>query len=307
MKRLGGRWRPILAPSVAEEARDLVARAQAALGDAHRLGAERQLVQLYDVIVPPLDDWALCKSADAHSVLPALLELWQELPDIDPERESIEELLLWNAGHSDESALPAIATSPAQSEAERAAQRDWLTRALHEASSPRSSWWRRLIRRAQGPLGDCAQITLQRGNTIVLERPPSPSESPRNALATTELGTFQAADRLTLRWQVAVPGRVLILHAVGDEQNADLDQLLPTPESDAQSEGVPRRAQEVVELVGELAETSQTAGRQHSLLLIWGPEMLPGTWGHDVLSRRCVPVGSRVWRYSYSVSSGVEV
>lgn len=301
MKRLGSRWRPLLAPPVAELARDLVARAQAALSDQHRSGAERQLLQLYDIAVPPLDDWALSKSADAHSVAPALVDLWYELPDVDAERESVEELLLWNAGHRDESVLPPAAMAPAQSESERASQRDWLQRALREAPEPRSSWWRRLIRRAQGPLGDCAQITLQRGNTIVLERSPAPNGSSVDPEATTALGPFQTGDRLTLRWQVALPGRVLILHAVGDEESADLDQLLPAPESDSRSEGVPRRSQEIVELVGELTEARSRTGTQHSLLLIWGPEMLPGTWGQDVLTRRCVPVGSRVWRYSYSV------
>lgn len=302
MKRLGPRFRPLLGPDAAETARDLVARAQAALDDSHRAGAERHILQLYDLLIPAIDTWALQKSTDAQSVAPALLSLWHELPDIDAERESVEELLLWNAGHLDIEALPAHAASPASDEAERTTQRNWLAQSLQEASLPRSQWWRRLTRRALGPLSDCAHITVQRQATVVLERGPEPSAvQPHEAVATTSLGVLHAGDRLTLRWPVRVPGRVLVLHALGDDTSAELDQVLPDPQGDA-SEGVPRRAQEVVEVIGEVAATPHTRGDQeHSLILIWGPEMLPGTWGHEVLVRRCVPAGSRVWRYSYSV------
>ncbi len=301
MKRLGSRWRPLASAEVAELARDLVARAQAALSDDHRAGAERQILQVYDLLVPILDGWALQKSADAHSVAPALLALWSELPDIDAERESVEELLLWNAGHSEPLGLPPQATSPAEEDGERAAQRDWLAQALHDAPTPRSHWWRQLVRRAQGPLDDCAHITVQRQARVVLERPPEPGK-PTTSLATTALGCLQPADRVTLRWPLHVPGRVLVLHALGDDATAELTQVLPDPEGGL-SEGVPRRAQEVVEVLGEVAATATTSGgREHSLVLIWGPEMLPGAWGQEVISRRCVPVGSRVWRYTYSVS-----
>ncbi|MBL9006145.1 MAG: hypothetical protein JNJ46_17970 [Myxococcales bacterium] len=304
MKRLGSRWRPLAPADVAEAARDLVARAQAALSDEYRAGAERQILQLYDLLIPTLDKWALSKSADAHSATPALLDLWHELADIDAERESIEELLLWNAGHRDGTGLPALATSPAEDDAQQAAQRDWLAQALKEAPLPCSHWWRQLVRRAQGSLDDCAHITVQREASVVVERPP-PTHSitgPQpGGLATTSLGALQSGDRLTLRWPLRLPGRVLVLHALGDERDAELTQVLPAPDGDA-SEGVPRRAHEVVEVVGEVLPSSAPQdGQEHSLILIWGPEMLPAAWGQEVISRRCVPVGSRVWRYTYSV------
>lgn len=315
MRRLGSRWRPVVSADIAEQARDLIVRAQAALSDDHVLGAQRQLLLLYDLLVPPLDAWALGRSADATSVTPGLLGLWGDLPDIDAERESIEELLVWHTGYCDLSVLPAVATQPvlvrpdaASTDDESAAQRRWLQDALVQAETPQTHWWRRFSRRAQGPLGDCAHISLQRGLTIVSERAPAArgGADPEGASpgggdldATTSLGTLQAGDRLTLRWTVVLPGRVLVLHAIGDAGAADLSLLLPGP--DGVEEAV-RRAHELVEVVGEVEPaTSEQGGCEHSLILVWGPEMLPPGWGNEVLTRRCVPVGTRLWRYVYAV------
>ncbi len=307
MRRLGPRWRPLCEPLVAEEARDLIARAQAALSDDHRAGAERQILRLYDLLVPAIDDWALSKSADAESVTPALLALWHELPDIDAERESIEELLLWHAANAAETpavASPdALASAPAQEDTDRAAQRSWLEQALKSAALPASQWWRRLTRRAQGPLSDCAHLTLQRRSQVLWERPPPSAPAPGEATeATTHLGVLQPGDRLTLRFAVPAPGRVLVLHALGDRQSADLEQILPAPD-DNEGEGVPRRAHEHIEVVGEIeTAVASGGGREHCLILLWGPEQLPATWGSELLSRRSVPTGSRLFRYCYDVA-----
>lgn len=307
MRRLGPRWRPLCEPLVAEEARDLIARAQAALSDDHRAGAERQILRLYDLLVPAIDDWALSKSADAESVTPGLLALWLELPDIDAERESVEELLLWHAAHAAgtqaDASPDAVAMAPAQADAERAAQRSWLEHALKNATLPTSQWWRRLTRRAQGPLSDCAHLTLQRHSQVLWERPPPTAQTPGDAAeATTHLGVLQPGDRLTLRFAVPAPGRVLVLHALGDRRSADLAQILPTPD-DSGGEGVPRRAHELVEVVGEIeAAVASGGGREHSLILLWGPEQLPASWGSELLSRRSVPTGSRLFRYCYDVA-----
>ena len=307
MRRLGPRWRPLCEPLIAEEARDLIARAQAALSDDHRAGAERQILRLYDLLVPAIDDWALSKSADAESVTPALLALWHELPDIDAERESIEELLLWHAAHTAETPASvsdeALATAPAQEDAARAAQRSWLEHALKNTSLPASQWWRRLTRRAQGPLSDCAHLTLQRHSQVLWERPPPSAQAPGEATeATAHLGVLQPGDRLTLRFSVPAPGRVLVLHALGDRQSSDLEQILPAP-NDSEGEGVPRRAHELIEVVGEIeTAVASGGGREHSLILLWGPEQLPASWGSELLSRRSVPTGSRLYRYCYDVA-----
>jgi hypothetical protein len=304
VRRLGSRWRPLCDPLTAEAARDLIARAQAALSDDHRAGAERQLLRLYDLLVPVLDEWALSKSADAESATPGLLDLWLELPDIDAERESIEELLLWYAAHRSEAGGTQAAIAPAQDEAERSAQRGWLEQALRAAERPTSQWWRRLTRRAAGSLQDCAHLTVQRGAQVVWERPPPPGPKVGNAAeATTQLPTLQPGDRLTLRFAVPAPGRVLVLHALGDVRGADLEQVLPAPEEDRDGEGVPRRAHELIEVVGEIAAAVATGGGdEHSLILLWGPEQLPPSWGHEVLARRSVPTGCRLYRYCYSVA-----
>lgn len=303
MRRLGSRWRPLCEPLVAEEARDLIVRAQAALGDDHRAGAERQLLRLYDLLVPRIDEWALHKSADAESVAPALLDLWEELPDIDAERESIEELLLWHAAHGHHDPAEPAAIAPAQEEAERSAQREWLEQSLRAARLPASQWWRRLTRRAQGPLADCAHFTLQRGSQVLWERPPPTlAKASDPAEATARLQDVQPGDRLTLRFPVPAPGRVLVLHALGDVESAELEQILPAPDEDSDGEGVPRRAHELIEVAGEIAAAhSSQGGTEHSLILLWGPEQLPASWGQEVLTRRSVPTGCRLFRYCYQV------
>ena len=112
----------------------------------------------------------------------------------------------------------------------------------------------------------------------------------------TDLGEFQAGDRLTLQWQNPLPGQVAVLHAVGDEQQAELSVLVPQLES----ESVPRRHHEIIEVVGEL---SHVPAAFHALLILWVPELVPPRWVSEVLVRHSLPPDARVWRYRYEVAA----
>lgn len=285
MRRLGARWRPVAPEAAAEAARDCVSRAQAALSDDHRPGAERQLLGLLPLLVPAIDSWAAAEAGDADerpvSAAAGLLGLWDELPDIDVERESIEELLIWHAAHAE--------PSQPLGEAE-------LRAALAAASLPRPDWWRRLARRAPSGLGDRGHLIVQRGAQIVLERPPPDQESATDY--TTELGKLTHGDRLTLRWPMPMPGQVAVLHAAAGASpgEASLSVLLPQDPS----EMIPRRAGEVIEVVGEVAPVPE--GPEHGLVVLWGPELLPPTWADDAVRRGRLPPDVRPWRYRYHVS-----
>ncbi len=305
MRRLHSGWRPIVSSAVAEQARDCVARAQAALLDEHDSGALRQILCLHDLLVPPLDAWVRSQAAKsgqddgqavAMSAALGLFGLWNELPDIDVERESIEELLVFHAAHVDSSFFPdgqGTALVPEQLEA-----------ALRKLPRPRSRFWRRLARRASGSLGDRGYITVQRGSTVVLERPPALSGSEPAAAESgneessdycSDLGELRAGDRLTLRFAMPLPGQLAVLHAAGDGYEAELALLLPQ----SVSEAVVRRHQEIVEVAGEIFAVPHCP--EHGLCVLWGPELLPPSWGREVVLRRQVPPQARVFLYRYTV------
>jgi len=300
VRRLGARWRAVAPSQTAEAARDAVSRAQAALSDDHRKGAERQLLGLLDELVPAIDSWA-ARAAGAVEERPlsaaaGIVGMWGELCDIDVERESMEELLIWHAAHAD--AALAAALSGCTSAAELA---DGVAASMAAAPLPRPDWWRRLARRAPSGLGDRGHLSVQRGSAIVLERPP-PAEAEGVTSAagdySTNLGELVHGDRLTLRWPLPMPGQVAVLHAAAGEAagEASLSVLLPEDPSEMLS----RRAGEVVEVVGEVARVSE--GPEHGLVVLWGPELLPPTWAHDAVRRGRLPPDVRPWLYRYRVS-----
>jgi hypothetical protein len=280
----------------------LVARAQAALADEHLGGALRQVLDLYDLLVPPLDAWVKRQSGAAAqmgedaapmSAAIGLIGLWSELPDIDVERESIEELLVFYAAHADPASAPVNFSTPISTRQELAA-------ALALLPPPRSRFFSRFARRATGSLGDRGHITVQRGAQVVLERPPpvEPAAQPKGGIEASfcsELGPLCEGDRLTLRWVMPLPGNLAVVHAVGDGPEAELSLLLP---QDA-SEAVTRRHHEVVEVVGELSVVPNCP--EHGLVVIFGPELLPASWAKEMVARRSVPPQSRVFFYRYTV------
>lgn len=298
MKRLAADLRTFLPREIAESARDCVARGQAALLDDHVSGAQRQLLCLYDLLIPRLDAWIKKEMQDRGeqgipvSAAVGLLGLWEELLDIDVEHESIEERVVFFAAQADPSALPV-----------ELATKEELRQILAQAPRPRSRFLRRLCRRAQGSFGDRAHITVSRGKEIVLERPPQMNGAPpaweAGALFewTTNLGALYKGDRLTLRWPMPLPGQVAVLHAVGDGYDAELSLLLPQNPSEA----VVRRQDEVVEVVGELSDVD--GAPEHAIFLLWVPELLPPTWPVEVLARRRVPQEARLYFYRYTVNA----
>ena len=70
---------------------------------------------------------------------------------------------------------------------------------------------------------------------------------------------------------------------------------------------VTRRQHEVVEVVGELSAPPGAPGSpgptaaEHSLIVLWAPEVMPSRFALDVVERRRVPPDARLWRYVYSV------
>jgi hypothetical protein len=309
VRRLAAGWQPVLPVAASEAARDCLTRAQSALLDEHPAGALRQLLALFDLLVPPIDSWALGQAArlspDDGAPLPVacgLLGLWDELLDIEVERESAEELLTWHAAN----ALPDARTaawvavdSPAAASSLRGELATLLEQQLATLGPPRSDWWRRLARRAVGGLDERGHITVQRGATVVDERQPTRGPAGlAEAGWVSELGELAPGDRLILRWSMPLPGQVAILHAVGSQAVATLDLLLPQ----SASEAVPRRAHELIEVAGEVAAVADQP--EHSLVVIWAPELLPPSWSTEVLGRRRVPPESRLWRYRYRVGDG---
>jgi hypothetical protein len=321
--------RPWISAELAESARDAVARSQSALADDHLDGALRHFLSLYDLLVPPLDARMrqLCekRSFPSHDgdgeapVIPlsaavGLTGLWAELPDIDVEREAIEDLLVLFAGRSD---------APDDDAADLTKEK--LEAVLRAAPRPRAELWRRFMRLCSGPLGDLCHVTVQRGDKIVLERPPAGRFHAASASAdgdpaapvqgdgfSTQLGDFFGGDRLTLRLAAPRPGKVAILHfqeAVDGDDVAPLTLLLPQDPGEAAS----RRMGELVEIVGELstpkghpAPPARDDGKHgpeaHSLIVLFGPELLPPSWAEEVVARRRVPKETRLWRYAYKVA-----
>lgn len=304
MSRLAAGWRPVLPPQLADAAADCVVRAQAALLDEHVEGALRQMLELYDLLVPPLDAamqarlqaaMAATEQRDGQaapiSAAAGLCGLWDELPDVDVEHESIEELLVWHAGGVD----------PAEASAQPAGRSE-VAAALAALPRPRSHWWRRLSRRAAGGLGDCGHITVQRGSLTVLERPPPAAKRALAAVSSrrtyrwsSELGSFFDGDRLTLRWPMAQPGQLAVVHALEEGPDAELSLLLPKDPSEAEA----RRQHEIVELTGELDLVDDHL--EHAMVVLWGPELLPPSWASALVARRQLPPEVRVWLYRYTV------
>lgn len=303
MRRPAG-FRSVVKAEVGEAARDAVAAAQAALLDDHRPGGERQMLRLYELLVPPLDEWmrrqVQASSGDAQdgapmSVAAGLLGLWEELLDIDVERESIEELLVFYAGRVDSNSSAAQVSTPADVES-----------LLASSPRPEARFFRRLERRAAGSLGDRGHISVQRGAQLVLERsPPAPDgEAPfDDPPLSCEIGDFLDGDRLILRWSVPLPGQVAVLHAAfsSDASEPELSLLLPQDSGEA----VVRRHNEIVEVIGELSALSQRPF--HALIVLWVPEMLPPSWASEAALRRRVPPDARLFVYRYTVRPAAHV
>ena len=297
MRRTAG-FRSIVSAQVAEAARDAVAAAQAAIADDHLPGAQRQMLRLYELLVPPLDAYMQARIGRSADVAPmsaaaGLNELWAELLDIDVERESIEELLVFYAARVDANSPAAQVASVADVEA-----------LLANSPRPVARFFRRLERRAAGSLGDRAYITVQRGNQIVLERAPKDeSESAGDESTSCEIGDFLDGDRLTLRLSVPLPGQVAVLHAAfsSEEGEPELSLLLPQDSGEA----VVRRPGELVEVTGELSALAQRPF--HALIVLWAPEMLPPSWASEVALRRRVPPDSRLYLYRYTVRPATHV
>jgi hypothetical protein len=300
-----------------EAAKNLVAQAQAALADDHVGGVLRAVLALHAEVIPALDRFATgelaARGEDPASGLSAVLglvALWDELADIDAERESVVELILRRTASAEAPASDPPGDTPGEpvlalalTDEQIEAQAAWLRDELRGRGLPRSRWWWRLFRRARGGTADRARITVRRGPLTVFERePPDGPTVPGDgepAELTTHLGRFRAGDRLTLQFQVPLPGHLVVLHAVGDPYTAELDLLLPQSEEEA----VTRRQHEIVEVVGELSCTTAgaAAGAEHSLIVLWAPEVMPSRFALDVLERRRVPPDARLWRYTYSV------
>jgi hypothetical protein len=280
---------------VEEQAKTLTTRAQAALLDDHLEGALRSFLQVHELLVPIVDGWVAARSPASSPPLSSaagLLGLWLDLPDLDCERESIGEALLGHAAEAEDDGDGPFALALDGEVLGR--QAAWLLDRLRALPVPRSRYFRRLARRARGGLGDRARVELQRGGRTVLERLPEPEPESLGRSFTTLLGSFEHGDRMTLQWQNPLPGQVAILHALGDEHDAELTVLCPEQESEA----APRRHHEVIEVVGELLHVP---GAAHALLILWVPELVPPRWVQQVLARQGLPPDARLWRYRYEV------
>lgn len=318
MRRVSVQLRLLLSPlgGLLEPARDLVARAQTACESEQRGAMLRAFVELHSLCVPPLDALieqrgTALRSADpseqepvgrspdvASSACLGLLGLWDELLDVDIERENLLELLALHSANSESPSEPACPEGLATTEVNIVAQRAWLERVLSGRDLPQRQWWRRLTRRARGPLGNRARLTVERQALRVVEHLPE-LDAPPTQDATTFVGELRAGDRLSLAVQVPLPGQLAVLHASGSAQIARLDMVLP----ETVSEEVVRRQHEIVELSGELAteRNPDSSIAEQSLVVVWVPEVMPPSWMVDMLLRQGVPPEARVWRYLYRV------
>ena len=283
--------------SLEEPARDLVARAQAACDEDQRGAMLRAFAELHALLIPAID--ALVEKQSTVSACLGMLGLWDELPDVDVERESILELVAMHAASSDSASTLPIPEGLATENEVVEAQRHWLQQILTDRALPQHLCWRRLTRRAHGPLGDRARLTVERASVCIFEHLPDPN-APSSQTATTSVGEFRTGDRLSLAVQVPLPGQLAIVHATGESQHATLDIVLP----ETVSEAVVRRHLEVVELHGELAAHKLADGQwaEQALIVVWVPEVTPPSWIVDMRLRHGVPPESRVWRYLYGVS-----
>lgn len=295
--------RILLAPIAHKEesAKDLIARAQTASDDGQRGSMLRTFAELHALLVPSID--ALIERQSTVSSALGLLGLWDDLLDIDVERENILELLTVYAAQLEAPESWPLPDGLSTQADIFAAQQTWLTDVLTHRAHPKRQWWRRLTRRARGPLGDRARLTVERSALRIFEHLPSLDEA-SSQTATTRLGSFQAGDRMTLAVQVPLPGQLAIVHACGDESTASLDVVLPETVSEADV----RRHHEVVEVHGELSAHTLSASAplderfaEQALIVIWVPELMPPSWIVDMQLRYGVPPEARVWRYLYRV------
>lgn len=295
--------RILLAPIAHKEepAKDLIARAQTASDDEQRGAMLRTFAELHALLVPSVD--ALIESRSTVSSAVGLLGLWDDLLDIDVERENIIELLTVYAAQLEAPDSWPLPDGLATHDEIVAAQQAWLTDVLTHRAFPKRQWWRRMTRRARGPLGDRARLTVERSALRIFEHLPHPDEA-STPTATTRLGSFQAGDLLTLAVQVPLPGQIAIVHASGDETTASLDLVLPETSSEADV----RRYHEVVEVHGELSAHTLSLSAplderfaEQALIVVWVPELMPPSWIADMQRLFGVPPEARVWRYLYRV------
>lgn len=300
---------PGLAALDTQDARDALAQAQAALADGERGAVMRALRRLHAALVPSLDQLLAARGGEGApcSSGVGLLGLFEELPDIDCERDALAEPLLRHAARALEGmaaadgadALPPLLDDDQRddrSAAQRAIETQWAALAAHlgEAPLPRSRWWRRL-RRGGAPLPDDARVLAQRGDQFLWERV-GPGEAEADADAESDLGALCAGDRLTLQVPVLVPGRVAVLAAVGDEAESELTVLLPQ----SRAEDAQRRRGEVVEVIGEVAPAE--GAPEQALVVLWVPELVPEGFAARVAAQRRLPPGARLRRYRYRVT-----
>lgn len=291
----------------------------------------RAFVELHGLLVPAMDELLQtcgpgAPSPEAVSAGVGLLGVWDALLDLDPERENPLELLWLYATRVADTLLsvaPAVAPPPRllhpEGLAPDPAQAEWLQKTLSERAWPRSLWWRRLTQRARGPLGDRARVVVERPSgglsgavSRVLEHLPTFVDDTEDW--SSDLGLLQSGDQLTLEVQVPLPGQLAVLHAVGDDQHAEIEVVLP----EHVSEWVVRRHLEVVQLCGQIAclpppgppdtaegqpqaQASQPVA-MHALIPVWVPEVMPPTWVADLSRRKSVPPEARVWQYRYQVN-----
>ncbi len=304
-----------LPSAVEEEAKDLLCRAQAALLDEHPGAARRSLRRLHELLVPALDqafartDKGCVENEESGGALSAGIGfpgLHGELPDLDVEREHPLELLVGYAARAGDVAFQAgcmsamaddLAFAPVLSGDTEGLAAQWaaIEALLEAAPLPRSRFWRRLFRGIAGPLGDRARVQVVRGAAVVLDRPPLEAAGPVSGDPRTDLGEFWDGDRMMLQLPMPLPGRVAVFHGAGNESEAELTLILPT----LLGEDTPRRAHEVVEVVGELFAVAGKS--EHGMVVVWTPELLPAGWVLRTLRERRLPPDSRAWLYRYRV------
>ena len=290
----------------AEQARDLVARAQAALLDEHLEGALRSGQRLHALLVPALDRLAREQAADADgegvlSCGAGFAGLWRDLAAIDPERGDVARLLSWHAARAADRPGPFGLVRGGADDV--AAQWAVLEQDLRAAGLQAPGWWRRLALSGDGSvpagLGDRARVVVQRGAVVVLERLPPSDDDADDCELETVLGPLRTGDRLTLQIAAPLPGYVAVLHAAwtGPAAQVPLQVLLPQDLAEAS----PRRSGEVVEVTGEVEPVPGAA--EQALLVVWAPDVTPPGWlGRLVASGRLAPQ-ARLWRYRYQVEA----
>lgn len=300
--------RPQVLPHEAlEQAKDVLLRAQAAQIDGHLDGMVRQFECLYDLLVPPLDAFVGEQTDEAGSVCAGLCVLWEDLLGIDVERDNPEDLLIEAATWIEYDHHPPVAGARPTTQAERDAQIAWLGQTLQKLGVRQSGLWRRLMPPQREGLHDCAHIQVIRGGNLCFERAPLWQATDPHVLSaatdlrvaerrfSTHLAPLRGGDRLTLRWEMPLEGRAALLHTTECAEDSAVSVLLPL----SATEAAVRRQGELVELCGELEALAPNT--LQSVVLIWGPEQLPPSFGDEVVARQRIPPVCRAWRYCFHV------